>query len=130
MRFLSLILLGLVLAAPAWAQENTATPTGDSIGHVFGSTTCSQRFSCSNASMSAAAPALATMASACIRQFYGYGNTPQFFDNTSGLDGNNCLTPLPNIIPNSAGHSLAAHCCVTTLNGDVCAFNCGLMSSP
>lgn len=122
MRFLVLVVLAIFVALPVWGQ----TKPGIS-GHNFGSIVCPQKMPCpedSNGSMSSSA--LASAGDACITQYFGYTSSSGFFDTNAGLDGNNCLTPIPGLLPTGMGNPLIQACCVVKLPTNACAMRCEL----
>jgi hypothetical protein len=118
MRVAYILLIALFLATPALAAQ----PAPGDAQHIFGSVTCPNRVPCPDTGETADA----SVANACIAQYFGYTSASGFFD-TSGLNGNNCLTPLPNVLPKGVGNQLSPICCVIKLPQDgTCAFHCDL----
>jgi hypothetical protein len=122
MRFLTAALLVFFFVAPAWAQS--ASQQGGV--HNFGRITCPQPIPCPDEAAALSASALASTASACFTQYFGYSSPSGFFDDMNGLDNNQCLTPLPNALQKGMGGQLVPACCVVKSSSGNCAFRCEL----
>jgi hypothetical protein len=123
MRFYIMLVLGLLLAAPTLAAENN--------GHNFGGVTCLKPVTCPDSSYGLIdTSSLASNASQCITQFFGFTAADGFFNESLGLDTNNCLTTKPNILPTLASSKTTPRCCIVKLpDNKSCAFHCDLISS-
>jgi hypothetical protein len=128
MRSLVIALGVLLIALPASAQNNPGAVRS------YGSVTCRQSFSCQVTSdiMTAIYP----LANSCVNQYFGYPIGDGFFDESAGLDSNNCLVAKPNVLPKGIGSQLSPLCCVAPMQGssgnsanDACQIHCSLMSS-
>jgi len=118
---LGIALLEFTLAGAAMAQ-------GNGVGHAFGSANCSPPVSCPYDANYMSSDSLVANANACITRYFGYTNSSGFFEE-SGLDGNNCLTALPNILPKGVGQRLSPRCCVMQYPDNSCAFHCELITT-
>ena len=124
MRFLIAFVLMFALAIPAWAQ-------GGGTQYNFGRVVCPQPVSCPDDYKNpVSASDLASRASACITQSFGYVNQNGFFDDSAGLDSNDCLTTIPNVLPKGMGSRLVPSCCVIKKEAGGCAFQCELNTAP
>jgi len=121
MRFIGLAALGFFIAISAMAQTNAATGTT----HNFGSATCRQHVVCPD-DPHATAAAYVAGANACMNEGFGYVSPAGYFDAEAGLDGNFCLTPIPNSIPKGAGAQLTPSCCVVRAADNGCVFHCDI----
>ena len=117
MRFIIFVVMGFVFAASFVTQA---------AAHNYAMATCVQHFVCADAN-SAAIATLVAGANACVTQNFGYTSATGFFDPSAGLDSNNCLVPLPDVLPKGAGTPLIPACCARVLpNGSDCVFDCAL----
>jgi hypothetical protein len=120
MRCLAAFLLGLLVVGPAWAQTNSTS------GHVFGSSDCPMPVICPGEIGATSSSEILADANMCINQIFGYSSDDGFF--TEGLDSNNCLTAIPNVLPKGVGARLAPQCCLTQLSNGKCVVHCSLVS--
>jgi hypothetical protein len=117
--------LGISLVtAPAVAQQGSSS---NGAGHSFGSTSCPQRVQCPNGGDLSSADLVAN-ANSCITRYFGYTSSSGFFDEGAGLDNNNCLSALPNILPKGVGQQLSPVCCILQLPDSTCTFHCDLIT--
>lgn len=113
-------------AAPDYGSGQAKAPTAPaSGGHSFGSVNCPQHVDCSAGS--ANVTQLAGYANMCITQYFGYGSETGFFEESSGVGTDGCLTAKPNAIPKGIGSQLAPHCCIVQAQENSCILRCSLI---
>jgi len=125
MRFAIFTVTLLLLAGPVLGQTNVENNNG--LGHAFGSANCSPPVPCPDDASTISSDDLVANANACITRYFGYSSSSGFFDNIAGLN-NNCLSPLPGILPKGVGQQLSPHCCIMQYPDNSCAFHCDLIT--
>lgn len=122
MRFMIAAVLMMILAMPAWAQQQGNQTAA---GRVFGTATCRQKVPCpSDVKNPISSSALVANANACVTQSFGLSASSGFFDDMAGLGSDGCLTLKPEIAANGGS---PPHCCEITLSDNSCAFQCRLI---
>jgi len=123
MRLWTIAILGVALiAGPAMAQQNGQQGGGRS----YGSANCRPPVPCDSTDVSA----LVANANACISDHFGYPTPASgFFDENQGLDGDNCLAELPDVLPRGIGGQLTPSCCIIQAGDNLCNFHCNLYST-
>lgn len=115
MRFLILAALSLVLVTPLIAHAESP--------HVFASAICRQKLPCPSGSNEFTPKDWATAGDHCIMSDLAFGASSEYFDDQSGLDSNNCLTP-KSLSSRNGSNDLHPKCCIVSINENTCAFSC------
>lgn len=120
MRFLIAVILGLGLVASASVAK------ADTRGHNFGSATCPIRVPCPDSGNLSSSDLVAD-ADSCIKQYFGYTSSSGFFDESYGLDSNNCLSLKQGAaISKGTGTQLIPECCVVKAADQSCVISCDI----
>jgi len=134
MRMLAAALLSLTLLAGSAlaALPNSSTPAASpaassTAGHAFGTTFCPP-IECLDSRNSLSPSDLASNATRCFHDNFGYDDVSELFSQSSGLDSNNCLSAKSNVLPTRGGTPLAPVCCVIEQN-KVCKFRCSIVTA-
>lgn len=120
MRLLTIAALGFsLIAAPAMAQQ--ANGQESSNHKVFASVTCPQQFPCPGDTQLSSSD-ISSIANSCVTLGFNAKNNVTYFDDTSSLDANNCLS-LSTSIQTS---KIQPRCCVRQLQDNSCVLHCDL----
>jgi hypothetical protein len=107
------------------AQNGTNSTTTPSSLHSFGATNCPQTVPCPDSGVRMPSSSdMADSANICVSQnLFLKDNGDGFFEKSSGLDSNDCLTT------NAAALSGKAvpQCCIAKLSDSHCVFRCELL---
>jgi hypothetical protein len=127
LRIAFIVGLSLMAGNSAYAQGYTNTGGNNNNGaQSFGTTTCRQKVPCPQGTAYFSASDYAAGGNACMVEGFGMGTQSGYFDESSGLDGNGCLTVRSELLVKKDSKLIMPHCCVTTLPDNSCAFHCDL----
>lgn len=118
-----LVAVALLASSPSWASGSM-----DSLPN-FGRTSCGGTFACpsdtSSETLRVLANELLPLANNCVRTTFGKDNPGGFFEESMGLDSDNCLTT-KTLPKETVGLTMVPQCCMVPAGRGTCQLVCKL----